>query len=87
MSRGVRIAIIVASVLVALILGFPYTCGEPDCPVDLDGYCGPTCGNLLGMYFRGGFVPLLPVAVTIVIGLAVGWLVVFAISKLRSRGG
>jgi hypothetical protein len=85
MSRRGQIAIISASVLVAVILGFPYSCGEPDCPVDLAGYCGPTCGNLLGMYFRGGFVPLLPVFITIAIGLAVGWLVVLAISKLRSR--
>jgi hypothetical protein len=84
-SRRGQIAIIGLSVGLALILGFPYTCGEPDCPVDLTGYCGPTCGNLLGMYFRGGFVPLLPVVVTIAIGVAVGWLVVLAISTLRSR--
>jgi len=85
MSRRGRIAIIGASVGLALILGFPYTCGEPDCPVDFAGYCGTTCGNLLGMYFRGGFVPLPPVAVTIAIGVAVGWLVILASSKLRSR--
>jgi hypothetical protein len=86
MSRRARIAIIASSVIVALILGFPYACGEPDCPIDFAGYCGPTCGNLLGMYFRGGFVPLLPVGVTIAIGVAVGWLVALAISKLRARG-
>jgi hypothetical protein len=38
------------------------------------------------MEFRGGFVSLLPVFVTIAIGIAAGWLVTFAISKLRSRG-
>jgi hypothetical protein len=87
MRRRGRIAIIGGSVGLALILGFPYTCGEPDCPVDFAGYCGPTCGNHLGMYFRGRFVPLFPVVVTIAIGVAVGWLLVLAISKLRSLDG
>ena len=86
MTRRGRIAIAGASVGLTLILGLPYACAEPDCPEDLAGYCGPTCGNLLGMYLRGDFVPLLPVVVTIAIGVAVGWLVVLVISKLRSRG-
>jgi hypothetical protein len=70
---------------VVLVFGFPYSCGSPQCEPGAD-HCGESCGNLLGMYFRGGFVPLLPVIITIVIGLAVGWLVGLAISKLRSRG-
>lgn len=76
---------VAASVFVALILGFPYSCGQSEC-ID-PGYCPPTCENVLGMSFRGGFAPLSPVVVTITIGLAVGWLVVLAISKLRSRSG
>ena len=86
MSRRGRIAIIEASVGLALILGFPYACAEPECPEEFAGYCGPTCGNVLGMYSRGDFVPLLPVVVTIATGIAVGWLVALAISKLRARG-
>ena len=85
MSRRARIAIIGASVALALTLGSPYSCGvsEYDPPID---YAGGSCFNLLGMEFRGGFVPLLPVFVTIAIGIAAGWLVTYAISKLRSRG-
>jgi hypothetical protein len=84
MSRGARVAVMSASVGPALILGYPYSCGESSC-ID-PGYCPATCENVLGMTFRGGPPgPPLPILVTIAIGVAVGWLVVLAISKLRSR--
>jgi hypothetical protein len=46
---------------------------------------GSGCDNLLGMSFEGGRFPLAPIVVTIAVGVAVGWLLGFEVSKLRSR--
>ena len=48
-------------------------------------YCGGSSTNLLGMDFRGCW-PLPVTFASIAIGIGVGWLVLLAISKLRSRG-
>jgi ribose/xylose/arabinose/galactoside ABC-type transport system permease subunit len=83
MSRGGWIVVVGISVVIALTLGFPYSCGQSEC-IDLTSGCPPTCLNVLGMEFEGGAPPILPVLAVILIGLAVGVTSGLAISKLRS---
>jgi hypothetical protein len=83
-SKRGWIAVIGSSVLVALILGFPYSCGQSEC-IDPASPCPPTCINVLGMEFEGGPpAPILPVLAVILIGLAVGTFLGFALSNFRS---
>jgi hypothetical protein len=82
-SKRGWIPVIGLCVALALILGFPYSCGEAEC-IDLSSGCPPTCTNVLGMEFEGGLPPILPTFAVIGIGVAVGATLGLAISRLRS---
>jgi len=83
MSRAWRVAAVIGTSTITLMLGFPYSCWTPDCIPDAD-YCGEGSTNVLGMDFRGCW-PLLPIAATIAIGVAAG-LIVAIVERLRRSG-
>jgi hypothetical protein len=83
-SRTGRIALLWVGAVVGLILGFPIACWEAEC-IDPDAICSG-CDNLPGMTVESGRSYVGPVLISIVLGLAVGWLVGSAISRLRARG-
>ena len=82
-SRGAWIAILSVSAFVGLILGTPLACWTAEC-IDPDAICSG-CDNLLGMTLESGRSYVGPILISVLLGLAVGWLVGFAISKLRAR--
>jgi hypothetical protein len=85
-SRRAWIAILSVGAIVGLILGIPISCWAAEC-IDPDGPFCSGCNNLLGMSFQGGGrTDVGPILVSILLGVAVAWLVGAAISKLRSRG-
>jgi hypothetical protein len=82
-SRGAWIAILSVGALIGLILGSPYACWEADCG-PIREFCSG-CDNLLGMTVPDGQSYVGLILVSVLLGGAVGWLVGFAISKLRAR--
>jgi hypothetical protein len=84
LSRLGWVVVVGVSLLVALILGFPYSCGESFCvPVGAD--CPATCENVLGMAFEGGPFPVFPTLLVIVIGVGLGGVVGLLITRSRSK--
>lgn len=82
MSRTGRVALLWVGAVVGLILGFPLACWTAEC-VDPEAICSG-CDNLLGMTVESGRSYVGPILVSVLLSLAMGWLVGFAISKLRA---
>jgi hypothetical protein len=84
LSRLGWVVVVGVSLLVTLILGFPYSCGESFCvPDGVD--CPATCENVLGMSFEGGAFPFFPALLVIVIGVGLGGVVGLLITRSRSK--
>jgi len=87
-SRRAWITILSVGGIAGLILGTPLSCWEAECPLVAGSTCvARGCDNLLGMTVASGHSYVGPILVSILLGVAVGWLAGLAISKLRSRGG
>lgn len=84
MSRRARIALLWVGAVGGLILGTPLSCWSAEC-IDPEAICSG-CDNLLGMTVESGRSYVGPILVSVLLGVAVAWLIGVAISKLRSRG-
>jgi hypothetical protein len=69
-----------------LILEIPISCWAAEC-IDPDGPFCSGCNNLLGMRSQGGGrTDVGPILASVLLGVAIAWLIGFGISKLRARG-
>ena len=85
MSRRAWTTLLSVGAIVGLILGIPISCWEAEC-FDPDGPFCSGCDNLLGMTVPHGRSYVGPILVSVLLGVAVAWLIGVAMSKLRDRG-